>query len=320
MILSLSHNDLDAFGCQLCILDKFSKLSKIDFYNTNYKDFDFKVNEIIDRIEQNREKIQLLLITDISFTEKRSLLLALKEVTQEFKIKTIFIDHHEYSEGFWDGIETPLFKIHWDKTKSASKITQEVLNITNTNLLKIINIIDIYDIWQDENKFFKVAQNLNNYFWTQGRFNLLNTFIQNNYNLPSNFLETCNNFYKEAEISYEKSKKKNLIIHPRKDISFSFTDEYFNNYVEWELQYNKVFVCAAHYGLVRLRFKKRSDGYPDDLVKIIKDKILDGSDKGHLHSFSFYLEDVSLDTIVEKFKQIDGIIKTSIEEYSNCRK
>jgi len=315
MILSFSHNDLDAFGCQLCLLDKFSELSKIDFYNTNYKNFDFKVNEIIERIEQNREKIQLLVITDISFAEKRNLLLALKEVTNEFKIKTIFIDHHEYSEGFWDGIETPSFKIYWDKTKSASKIASNVFKIDNINLLKLIEIIDIYDIWQDENKFFKVAQNLNNYFWTQGGFALLNTFKSNNYKLPSNFIKISNDYLNAAEKSYEKSKAKNLIIHPRKDISFSFIDEYFNNYVEWELQNNKVFVCASHFGYVRVRFKKGEGGYPEKLIKIIKNKILEESEKGHLHSFSFNLKDVALDTIVEKFKEIDTIIRTSVEEF-----
>ena len=39
MILSLSHNDLDALGCQLCIMEKFAKSTKIDFYNTNYIDY-----------------------------------------------------------------------------------------------------------------------------------------------------------------------------------------------------------------------------------------------------------------------------------------
>ena len=312
MILSLSHNDLDAFGCQLCILETFNKKTKIEFYNTNYKDFDEKVFDILDRIEHNREHISALIISDISFAEKKNLLLNIQSTVKRFNIKTFFIDHHEYPENFWNDID---LKVIWDINKSASLLTYETLKCSNPKLKTIIDLIDVYDLWKEDQKYFKLAQNLNTYFWEEGRLNNTFKFFENGFEIPKNFLKVCNEEQIKAKEFYEKALEKNLIFSPRKDISFSFTGNYLNYIIEEEFKKHKSFISVTHYGVVRCRFKKEIfGGFSDDKIKIIKNKILKNTTRGHLHSFSFNLDDISADNIIEKFKQIDSIIKETIEE------
>ena len=316
MILSLSHNDLDALGCQLSIMEKFAKSTKIDFYNTNYRDLDEKVYDIIDRLEHNREHVSALIISDVSFSEKQNLLLLIKETVEKFKIKTFFIDHHQYPEDFWSLFDSDYFKVFWNVEKSASLITYETLKCDNKNLKQIIDIINVYDIWEEENKYFKLSQNFNVYFWVTTRLTLMHTFYENNYVMPNDFTKVCNKFITDANNEYNKAKEKKLIFNPQRKVSFSFLDMYFNNFVELELKENNIFVSSNSKGLIRCRFKKENlGGFSDELVNIIKKRILNGSSRGHLHSFSFELEISELNTIMEKFKEIDSIIKTSIKEY-----
>jgi oligoribonuclease NrnB/cAMP/cGMP phosphodiesterase (DHH superfamily) len=306
MILSLSHNDLDAVGCQLCIHEKFSKIKNIDYYNTNYKNLEELVHDIEDRIKAQREDIKLLMITDISFSEVPELLNSLKLTCSEHSIPVIYVDHHMYPDGFFDGLETADFKVHHDKEICGAMGTYKALKLDNSNLLKIIKVIDVFDIWRDESPIFPLANDLNNYFWASGRMQIMQRLIDRNYGLPHDFVQVCTLYKEQAEEFYQKALKKNTIFSPSAGISCAFIDDYFNYIVERELQSKKVFICASSFGALRIRFSKT--GFSPDVVLEIKERMLKGLTRGHLWSFSMQVDVTSNLTIIEKFKEIHSII------------
>lgn len=313
MILSFSHNDLDALGCQLSIHEKFGKISPISYYNTNYKNLKEIAHDIQDRIERGNEVIKLLMITDISFAQEREVLLSLKETCSSYKIPVIFVDHHMYPDNFWDSIPDDNFKVHWSQEVCGALGTYNALKLENLNLFKLIKLIDVYDMWRDESEFFEIANDLNNYFWDQGRFGLMYKFYSNDYKIPNNFLEVAKGIRADAEEHYRKLKEKNLIFKSHPDISYGYLDNHFNLTVDKELKNCEVFICASSFGALRVRFKKDSK-WSEELIFQMKNSILDGETTGHLMSFSTAVDCSSKDTIMDKFKEVDLKIKTILKE------
>jgi oligoribonuclease NrnB/cAMP/cGMP phosphodiesterase (DHH superfamily) len=306
MILSLSHNDLDAVGCQLCIHEKFSKIQDISYYNTNYKNLEPLVHDIEDRIKAHREDIKLLMITDISFSEVPELLNSVKMTCSEHNVPVIYVDHHMYPDGFFDNLETPNFKVHYNKEICGAMGTYKALKLDNVNLLKVIKVIDVFDIWRDESELFSLANDFNNYFWASGRMQIMQKIIDRNYGLPHDFIKVAALYKEQAEEFYQKSLKKGTIFSPSNGISCAFLDDYFNYIVDRELQYKKVFICASSFGALRLRFSKT--GYSPDVVLEIKERMLNGATRGHLWSFSMQVDVTNSGTIIEKFKELHSII------------
>jgi len=312
MIINFGHNDMDQLGCQLCIHEKFHNI-QIEHYSTNYKNIIELSHDIEDRIRANREDIKLLIITDISFTNNYSELMGLKLSAKEFGIPVIFIDHHLYTDNFFDDFDGDGFKVYWDIAFSASLGTYNALKLDNIDLKKLITVIDCYDIWRDEKvELFKLANRLNDYFWKYGRLDLTYSFIKSGYKLPANFIDCTDAILAEAELFYNNLKNKNLILSVHPDFSFSFIDEHFNYCVEQELKIKKIFIVASSFGALRVRFKK--GGYPDELIQKIKNAMLNGEVTGHLHSFSTNLDVSSTESILAKFKEYSSIIQNELTQ------
>ena len=154
-ILSLSHNDLDGISCQLAIFEKYKK--NINFFNTSYNDIEKKLKILEDVITINFKKI---FITDLYF-KKNNFQQLEKIIKLNPNIKFIYIDHHEYEESEKEIIKklkkySNFIFIHSLKV-SASKLTFLALKLKNLDLKKLIELVDIYDLWKENNRLFMMA-------------------------------------------------------------------------------------------------------------------------------------------------------------------
>jgi len=321
-IISLTHNDFDALACSLCIKEKFSSFGEIATYSTNYRNLQTLCHDIEDRIRANRENIKMLCITDISFQNHKQELLSLKWTAEEFKIPVLFVDHHLYEEGFFDDLKSPKFSVFWDDKFCAGMNTFNALKFDETlprikALKKIIILADAFDVWKEElGEIFEFSKKLNEYFMYRGKLNLIDYFYFSDYKLPDDFLPVVEEIQKTADDYYLKQKEKNLIFSPHSDYSFGFIDLYFNHCVDKVLKSGKkIFITASSFGAMRFRFlKEHQGGFSDELIFKIKTAILDGEITGHLHSFVTDLDVSSTEKIIERFKQVDGIIREVLEK------
>jgi len=321
-IISLTHNDLDALACSLCIKEKFSSFGEIAMYSTNYRNIQTLCHDIEDRIRANRENIKMLCVTDISFQDYKQELLSLKWTAEEFQIPVLFVDHHLYEEGFFDDIRGPKFSVFWDDKFCAGMNTFNALKFDESlprikALKKIIILADAFDVWKENlGEVFEYSKKLNEYFLARGRLNLIDYFYLSEYQIPDDFLQTTQEIQKTADEYFYKQQEKNLIFSPHSDYSFGFIDHYFNHCVDKVLKTGKkIFITASSFGALRFRFLKETQGgYSDEKILKIKTAILDGKITGHLHSFVTDLDVSSTEVIIQKFKQVDGIIKNVLEK------
>ena len=211
-ILSISHYDLDGFGCQLCIYEKFKNYN-IVFDNCGYN----KINKTLDKYDFNN--FDLVFITDLNFTIKNQELLYDKLL--DYKGKCIYIDHHQYDTT--EILDKSNCKVIIDDTKSATLKTYEVLKLNNSNLLKLCKVIDIYDMWRTKNKHFQKASLFNDYFWETHK-TFREDMIKNNYIINVNFKEL------EDKVDDYFKEELNKTIFCGDDMVISFDYKYSNHF------------------------------------------------------------------------------------------
>lgn len=301
-LIVFTHNDLDALGCMLNIEYKFPDVKK-KYFHTNYANIDERVEEIADYINQNNDGSPVhILIPDVSFSDSKEALRVLYSLG-----KCTHIDHHLYPEGFWD--EFPNMKVVWDKTKCATKLCNEYLGNKgqNKNLDKLTFIIDVYDLWQTKSPAFKIAQDFNEYFWQNNIGTLCNTFVQNNYELPHDYMQVVEKMHKAfntALVDYEKRK----LIYRGGDITIAFVNDYFNQILIKEMDQGQNFVVGINsYGIVRVRIKEEAP-YTNDRKDNMRLILTGTKDIGHNNAFTWKIKDTpTFDRIME---EIQLVVKT----------
>lgn len=298
-IISLSHTDLDMLGCELVLHWKFG--NNISHYNTNYRN----IPEIIFNMEQEIHKNdpKVIIISDVSMADNRAELLEIAS----FNLPVIFLDHHEYPEGYFNDLPENITYVH-DKNRCGSQITYDFFKCDNENLGKMISIINAYDLWLKKSPLFPLAFNMNKYFWEMGHKYMIEAIINNNYDLPSNYqqiVDSVNN--KNAKI-LESLKNKNLI-HRNGDISIAFTDDILDEVVFYEMDNGAeiVLVCTS-YGHIKVRIKE--DGiHTDEFKHKLKQKL--GCEKiGHLNAFPYIIKKANFERLMEHVK----VILKAVEE------
>jgi len=303
-IVHLTHNDLDALGCMM-VLSIIHPFENTKTFHTDYKN----ISDIVDDVELflQKETPKLLLITDISFNQNKNLLQKLQKYNKR-NIKVVFIDHHHYDKGFFDDINIPI--IH-NEAKSASKLTQEFFKVNHPNLNKLINIINIFDIWLMKDKNFRQSIILNNYFWDKvnkiGINNLAYNIILNNYKLSPDFKSFCILNKDNANKQIKKIRDKGLV---KSDgfITLMFCDNFFNELLFEEFNKGVQFVAIANsYGIIRFRLPSVSN-IPEDTKIEIKNKLLNGVNVGHLNAYSKKIPNHDFEKIMNEMERVYNIV------------
>lgn len=168
-LFSLSHTDLDGYGSQLII--KTSLLTtdiEIDYVNADYNAIDEKIKYIKKQILKDRYKKYIILITDLGLDKQQAS--QLDEFIKNNKDITItlqLLDHHETHlvnaqkyDWYYVDINKCAAMIVYEYMKSNKKIQ------TNKEIEKVANLIQVYDLWQEEDKDFGKSNFLANTIFT----------------------------------------------------------------------------------------------------------------------------------------------------------
>lgn len=294
-LIVFSHNDLDMGGTVLNIEYKFPTLKKKYFY-TNYGDIDKQVQDIEDYVKKHGNKYCLM--TDISWSTSPD---SLHKMCSLFERITL-IDHHLYPDKFFDNY--PKLKVHWDKSKCATLLTNEYFSNDNKSLRELSELIDVYDLWQDKSDKFDIAQDLNNFFWEIGKEQFINDIIHNNYTLPHYYNQVVADINKRNNETIEKFENRKLI-HRSGAITVAFVDECFNQILIREMKQDKDFVInATSFGIFKIRINASANisSEQKDFLRVV---LCGTKDIGHENAFTFKMKDqVSFDNIMKQIKFI----------------
>lgn len=299
-LIVFTHCDLDMAGSVLCIEKYIPNIRKKYFY-TNYSDIKKRVDEIENYIKQHGNTHCLM--TDISWSTHPD---DLHHICSLFE-KITLIDHHLYPNGFFDNY--PKLKVYHDKSKSGALLTYEYFKLNDSNLKSIIDIIDVYDLWQSEHRDFEKSQDLNRFFWEVGREKFIEDIINSNYKLPSYYENTVNKIRVKFTEDIEKYEKRKLI-HRTDSITIVFTNDWFNEILIKEMSDGRDFVInVTTYGVFKIRINNNS-GISDDIKNKIRFKLTGNTDIGHMNAFPFKMSlPISFENIMSEIKRVINIIE-----------
>jgi oligoribonuclease NrnB/cAMP/cGMP phosphodiesterase (DHH superfamily) len=310
-ILHFTHSDLDALGCMLHLEYALPTTPK-QVFHTSYLDIEEKTTEVIDYAQKHFPK--MLLISDISFTQSKHLLLRLQELSK-LGITIILLDHHAYPDDFFDGIT---IKYVHDISKSATKICQEFFKTEgkNESLDKLSDIINAFDIWLDKTPLFHTGMILNDWFWQKIKFGnnitsiegLMNQIVANNYKILPDFKPFAIEHVASAKTFIDKAKEKNLIASDG-FMTVAFCDEYFNDILYEEFSRGIDFVVIANsYGITRFRFNTKANLSTEQKLEI-KGQLIKDVNIGHLNAFSDKIQNSNFDKIMTRIQEVSKIIE-----------
>ncbi len=300
-LIVFTHNDLDALGCMLNLEFKFPDVPK-KYFHTNYANIVDLTDQIIDY--KNTNGNTHIVMPDVSFSDNKE---SLRRIYESFDHCT-HIDHHLYADGFWD--EFPKMKVVWDKTKCATKLCNEYFgnNGKNTNLDKLTYLIDVYDLWQDKNKHFDTAQDLNEYFWKVDIEWFKNEVVRGNYSLPRNYLDVVDKAHIEYMKAMESYEKRNLI-HRAADTTVCFVNDWFNQIMIKEMRQGKNFVIGVNsYGIVKVRINQDAPVTAEQLNKL-RLELTGNENIGHMHAFTYKVAgQVDFNAIMAEVQKVTNAI------------
>jgi len=309
-IVHLNHNDSDAIGCSLNLHYSMPDRKKVMF-NTNYTDLLEKINDVILYIQKNN--VDLLVISDISFADNLSDLLHIQsEVQDKLGVKILYFDHHTYKPDFFKDIT--FFYIH-DITKSATLIMNEAFHSKNENLNKLSKLINDFDIWVEDSNTFNISIALNEYLWNGIKNKsidaVIKEIIDNDYKLGKNFIDFFKKHTIDSKNTLKNLKEKGLFINDN-FLSIIFTDEYFNDalYESFHNDKCKVAIIVNSYGIFRIRFST-INCLSDSEKEKIKLAIMGTLEYGHLNAFSLKVQNSNFKKIMSKVQELTTIINTN---------
>jgi hypothetical protein len=162
MLFHLSHIDLDGFGCQMLTKLQFESMNfdEVKYFNANYgKPIDMAINQILKEITAG----DWLLITDLNLTEGQADFIESQRANIGFKLD--LWDHHDTGKPSAEKYDW----YHLDSSKCATKITFEKLGMEDSLTEQIVEIINVYDMWQEENPLFNKGKTLNQALYDNDR-------------------------------------------------------------------------------------------------------------------------------------------------------
>lgn len=322
-MIIFTHNDLDAMGCLLVLNEKFPDTNfEKSVYHTNYQNIPEQINAIMAECETQKPK--LIVMCDVSFSTSEETLQQFYNYCTARDISMLYIDHHLYPEGFFD--QFPKMKTFWDKSKCASKIAFDLFYqfaAQTDNLTKLIGIIDVYDIWQDQHKWFGWGQRLNNYFWHRV-INKKNTVgglaleLKNReFKLFDDFMEVTNKIDEDNEATLAKLETSGLIHrNVESGVTLILSEKCFNQFMIKEHKNGQSFVIGiSNWGLIRVRVNQHTDVNVSTL-DLIRLRCTGTTDIGHSHAFTWKsdldFKNEPEDSLITEAKRITGIIQEGL--------
>lgn len=271
-MIHFTHNDLDALGCMLCVHTKFVIKN---VYFTNYADFEDRVNDVL------KDPDPVLIISDLSFAERPELL----KLLISSKKFVFLIDHHSYSEGFWNDFNYPVtkFKKNIDPSMCAAKACYKLLELNNENLKNLIEIIDSYDRWVLNSELFERAQILNDWFWENHLTEIFKALKENDFKLPDSYKEESQKIEEKLNVQMQNAYDLKLV-QKFGPVVFVIGTDVFNRILLKEMSSELPVVVQILGTVFKVRIKK--DRFSDfNLEKIrftLAQKVT-----GHLCAFSY---------------------------------
>jgi oligoribonuclease NrnB/cAMP/cGMP phosphodiesterase (DHH superfamily) len=174
VIANLSHYDLDGVVCHILLRNLFPKLD-VRYYTCGYDKLQEKITKLID--DKEIFDIHTVFVTDLSITCDQAKLLK-----ENFNNVFLF-DHHETSYLIKDELHSILHNTYINKTMCGSALVfrafEEKLKIVLEGVLKdlpemslrfdrlkrLVEVTNIYDMWQLHHEQFSLAYYLNDCFW-----------------------------------------------------------------------------------------------------------------------------------------------------------
>lgn len=295
-MIVLTHNDLDAVGCELCLRHTNLKIDKI-FYE-DYITLKETVRDIVSYGTKN--KISTVFVCDMSFAEKPELL---QSLLNHFDT-VIHLDHHSYPEGFSVNVRPNCtFKQIIDPSRCGCKIVYDVLKLNIPYLNAVIEVIDKFDRFVVDSPLFEKSVSMNSYFWKYGYQNFLEQFKNG---IPVSYSKDIEILNEETSRELEEQVKKGQILQSDK-VTIKFGDIHF---VEAELkafnQGQRGFLCVTP-GNIKIRLNNRI--FSQQEAEYLRSKILD-SVCGHPHAFVRVFKNDNPETSFGEIQRICGIINS----------
>ena len=157
MTYHLSHTDLDGYGAQL--VAAMAVPGPIEFYNSGYGK---RIDQALDQIFSKIRSIDDLLITDLNLTEEQAKLV--DDMAKEKGFAIVLLDHH--GSGKPSAEKYPWYFL--DTSRCGTKITYDWFvskGVELSELEYIVDLINIYDLWQEQDPLFTKAKALNQVLW-----------------------------------------------------------------------------------------------------------------------------------------------------------
>jgi len=219
--------DLDGVVAQLVIREKFRN-HNIDFKNCGYG----KISKMISQVNFNQYDV--VFITDLNFKIDDQINLYNEIKDCNYKGKIIYIDHHQYeSTEYLDKLKDEFGAvIIIDEEFCGTKLTQNLLKTTNEDLIKLVEITDIYDMWRDDNPRFVTANYVNDLFWDLG-FGFRDSFIRSDYKFTPQHKEKIKSFKGEVETYINGAKNKVLFYNEDDKVLFALDYKFSNHFKEY---------------------------------------------------------------------------------------
>lgn len=187
----LTHADLDGIVAAMCVKACYPG-KWINTVATGYLSLSKKIDQLNEK--------ETLLILDLNLNEEQINAVIAKS------IKTVaYFDHHETVKYVADKIKENNFKHIIDKSRCGAKITYDFFKkVGNIKYLEeLVELTNIYDIWQENHPRFDEAMLLNDLYWYLGISKFQSEF---EHGYDNNICKSeKNQFKKEKEIFMKES-------------------------------------------------------------------------------------------------------------------
>jgi len=307
MIINLTHYDLDGVTCSIVLHNTIG-------LNQNYCIGYSKIDEYLDIIDEHcvRNFFDTIYITDLKFEEYQ--LAKLQEISLKHNSKFIFIDHHQYS--FTPSkYKSKNLTILVNEGYSASTLTYLYLrkfkDITiKDDLNRFLKAVNSYDLWQDDNKDFRVGFVYNELFWDYGKEHFYSKFKES-FGIRANDKERYKKILEKKNEAMDKIKKSGKLFSiGSNDMLLIFTDK-FMNFVTLDFPDYKTYVIVNSTGRISVRLNKNLKSQEEAhkmFISKIKDIESTKTVGGHTRAFGITLKDNNPSTLVQFTKKMMYIV------------
>lgn len=182
-LFHLSHIDLDGYGSQF-ITKKIFK-SNIYFENSNYgSEIKRKLENILKKIDFEKNEENTILITDLNLDEDIAKWID-DEVNKRDTVKLLLIDHHISGEETSKKYEWYNLNSEFCATYLTFLYFKELLTDSNEKdyLQSFVELVNITDLWKEEDPKFNKANFLSNKIFNSFRFPQMLNFLNHDFKL-----------------------------------------------------------------------------------------------------------------------------------------